>query len=252
MLISPGNALAASLPKVTLGQAPRGTLKLTHKMDPLIRADVHVEPSGLLSGVTHCISAPGRTGGGVIPFSVIRTPGAHRPGCWRQAMLTFNLSLRAPSPFSLAAGLSLPRCYFSCTWVACMAGLCASSALYPSTRSLGSRSFKHSCRAGWESPMSWTSLCISRVWKQWALKEGGAPHMERPLLSPRCGGQGCGGDQGQQALPLLVCGCSSCLCLASHTFNMPSVILIRLVNQGTPEYFCLFKTHCEMFFHSLS
>ena len=43
--------------------------------------------------------------------------------------------------------------------------------------------------------------CISRLWKQPALKKGGAPHKERPLLSPRRGGWGRGG-MGAAGTPL--------------------------------------------------
>ena len=100
--------------------------------------------------------------------------------------------------------------------------------------------------------------CISRVWKQRALKEGRAPHRERPLLSPRRGGRGRGGMgaastplTGLRPLELLELGLSGPRGTA-FTFNMPSLILLRLVNQGSPEYFCLFKTHSEMPFCSLS
>ena len=127
----------------------------------------------------------------------------------------------------------------------------------PSTCSLGSRSFTHSCLTGWESPVSGLH-CISRLWKQPALKKGGAPHKERPLLSPRRGGRGRGGmgaagtpSTRLRPLELLVLGLSGPRGTA-FTFNMPSLILLRLVNQGSPEYFCLFKTHSEMPFCSLS
>lgn len=131
---------------------------------------------------------------------VIQTPGAHRPGCWRQAVLTLSLSLSAPSS-SLwqwvcpCPGSTSPA-REQLTWLVRQSVLCPQRSL-PSTRSLGSRSFRHSCRAGWESPVSGRHS-ISRVWKQQALKEGGAPHMERPLLSPRCSGRGRGGPGGGQ------------------------------------------------------
>lgn len=35
-------------------------------------------------------------------------------------------------------------------------------------------------------------------------------------------------------------------CMA-FTFNKPFAILIMLMNQGTPVYFCLLKTDCGMF-----
>lgn len=112
-------------------------------------------------------------------------------------MLSFSLSLSVPSLFSGSRSVpsQVPLLLHTSSlrgWSVSLS--CASRALYPSTRSFGSRSFTHSAvRAG-------SRFCISRVWEQWALKEGGAPHMERPLLSPQRSGQGRRGDRGRHSL----------------------------------------------------
>lgn len=164
-------------------------------------------------------------------------------------MLSFSLSLGVPSLFSGSRSVpsQVPRLlHMSSLHGWSMSLSWASRALYPFTRSFSSRSFTHSCRAGWESLLHFQSLGAMGAEGRRGSTHGAA-FAEPPARwpGPRWG-------PGAASTP------SACLrllelpLLASHTFNMPSVILIRLVNQGTPEYFCLFKTHPEMFFHGLS
>lgn len=197
MLISPGNALAASTQSDWARHPGQAALKLTHKMDPLIRADAHARASRFTKWASRaCISAPGRPGRGSHPFSVLWSwpPGAHRPGCSGAGHAQLpGLSLGVPEPLlwqqvcpfpgaRLLHMSSLHGWSMSLSW--------ASRALYPFTRSFGSRSFTHSCRAGWESLLHFQSLQ-----NQWALKEGGAPHMGGLCYRrPQRGGQGRGGD----------------------------------------------------------
>lgn len=210
MLISPGNALAASLPRVTLGQAPRpGLLMLTHKMDPLIRADAHAEPSGLLSGVTCCISAPGRPRVGGVIHSLSCGPDARGSPAWLfeaghaqlqpESQCAEPLLWQQVCPFP---GATSPA-HEQLAWLVRESVLCLQGSL-PLHPLLRQQELYTQCRAGWESLLHFQSLGAMGAEGRRGSTHGAA-FAEPPAQWP-------GPPWGPgAALPLRVCGCLSCL-----------------------------------------